>query len=324
MEVLMESRRDFMKGVGASLVTSAALMSASSAAPKLDLGTGKQVRVGIIGAENSHTVNFGRMFNVQKKFPGVEVVAVWGETDEFAERAAERGSIPKIVKEQKELLGMIDALIIDHRHAKYHAAAAVPFIEAGIPTFVDKPFTYRVQEAQHLLDLAQKHKTPITCLSGLGIGPGVDDMAAQAAEMENIGPILVTGPADVDSKYGGIFFYSVHLVERMFKVFGDDVVSVRATRQGRHTSFQYKYASGHLATAFLANEWYVHVLTKEGWLEIKPREEVEDGPYMYSAIVKMFQTGEEPRSHESILKVVSTLEAMERSVSSEDWETLIV
>jgi predicted dehydrogenase len=317
-----------MKGIGAGVISSAAVISARKASgiavPKLDVGTGKSVRVGIIGAENSHTVNFGKMFNVEKKFPGVEVVAVWGETDEFAKSAAERGSIPKIVKEQKELMGMIDALIIDHRHAKYHAAAAVPFIEAGIPTFIDKPFTYRVQEAQHLLDLAEKHNTPITCLSGLGIGPGVDDMAAQVAEMEDIGPILVTGPANVDSKYGGIFFYSVHFVERMFKVFGDDVVSVRATRHSGHTSFQYKYASGHLATAFLANDWNLHVLTKEGWLEIKPRHEIEDRLYMYSAIVRMFQTGEEPRTHESILKVVSTLEAMEQSVSSERWETLVI
>jgi predicted dehydrogenase len=324
----MGNRRDFIKGIGGGVISSAALISSShastAAVPEPDLGTGKKVRVGIIGAENSHTVNFGRMFNVEKKFPGVEVVAVWGETDEFAKRAAERGSIPKIVKEQKELMGIIDALIIDHRHAKYHAAAAVPFVEAGIPTFVDKPFTYRVQEAQHLLDLAKKHNTPITCLSGLGIGPGVDDMAAQVAEMERIGPILVTGPADVNSKYGGIFFYSVHFVERMFKVFGDDVVSVRATRHGPHTGFQYKFASGHLATAFLANSWNLQVLTKEGWREIKPRDDVEDRLYMYAAIVRMFQTGEEPRTHESILKVVSTLEAMERSVSSEDWEMLVV
>ena len=324
----MANRRDFVRSLGVGAVSAAALGSVSRAAassvPDLDTGTGKRVRVGIIGAENSHTVNFGKMFNVQKKFPGVEVVAVWGETDEFAKRAAERGSIPKIVKEETDLLGMIDALIIDHRHAKYHAASAIPFIEAGIPTFVDKPFTYRVQEAQHLLDLAQKHKTPITCLSGLGIGPGVDDMAAQVAEMSEIGPILVTGPADVDSKYGGIFFYSVHFVERMFKVFGDDVVYVRATRHGSHTSFQYKYASGLLATAFLGNQWHLHTLTKEGWHEIKPRTEVDDGLYMYAAIVRMFQTGEEPRTHDSILKVISTLEAMERSVSSERWEKLIV
>lgn len=33
----------------------------------------KPIRVGIIGAENSHTIDFGKMFNIDKKFPGVEV-----------------------------------------------------------------------------------------------------------------------------------------------------------------------------------------------------------------------------------------------------------
>ena len=42
------------------------------------------------------------------------------------------------------MLGKIDALIVDHRHAKFHLEAATPFVKAGIPTFVDKPFCYRV------------------------------------------------------------------------------------------------------------------------------------------------------------------------------------
>ena len=58
--------------------------------------------------------------------------------------------------------------------------------------------------------------------------------------------------------------------------------------------------------------------------EIKPRFESEDQLHMYAAIVKMFQTGEEPRSHESILKSIAALEAMERSVLSERWELLLV
>ena len=45
---------------------------------------------------------------------------------------------------------------------------------------------------------------------------------------------------------------------------------------------------------------------------------------MYEAIVKMFQTGVEPRTHESILRPIATLEAMERSILSERWELLLV
>jgi hypothetical protein len=37
-------------------------------------------------------------------------------------------------------------------------------------------------------------------------------------------------------------------------------------------------------------------------------------------MVKMFRTGEEPRTHQSILNCVRVLEALELSVESQDWE----
>lgn len=325
----MAKRRQFIRdlGLGAfstlALATSARSQAVAPSEP--DLGTGKKVRIGIIGAENSHSIGFGRMFNAEKKFPGVEVVAIWGETDEFAKNSAEKGSIPKIIKKQEELMGMIDALIIDHRHAKYHVESAIPFIKAGIPTFVDKPFSYRVANGRKLLELAEKYKTPITCLSSAVYGPLVDDMAAQVAELEDIVSVVITGPSDINSKYGGIFFYGIHTVERLFKLFGDDVEAVRATRNGPRYTFQFKYQSGLIATYIPVSGWEVYCALKGGIKQIKPRIEVENNTlYMYSVIVKMFQTGVEPRTHESILVPIAALEAMERSVSSERWEYLLV
>ena len=58
------------------------------------------------------------------------------------------------------MLGKIDALIVDHRHAKYHLEAATPFVKAGIPTFIDKPFCYRVEEGRKFLAMAHKLGNP--------------------------------------------------------------------------------------------------------------------------------------------------------------------
>jgi predicted dehydrogenase len=326
----MTDRRQFMHTLGAGALgalTLAAAGRAQMAPGPPDKGTGKKVRVGIIGAENSHTIGIGRTFNEQKVFPGVEVVAVWGETDEFARNAAEKGSIPKIVKQQSELMGQIDALMIDHRHARYHVDAAIPFVEAGIPTFVDKPFCYRVRNGLKLIEIAEAKGTPITSLSGVGYGPEVDDLVAQVASIDpaDIHSVVVTGPSDITSKYGGIFFYAIHTVERMMKVFGSDVEAARATRNAGRFTFQFKYAGGQIVTYVPVRGWDIYLGMRDGLKQIKPRIEVENGThYMYSAIIKMFQTGEEPRTHESLIPPIAALEAMERSVHSEDWEMLLI
>ncbi|MBN1987014.1 MAG: Gfo/Idh/MocA family oxidoreductase, partial [Prolixibacteraceae bacterium] len=158
----MTSRRNFIKTTGkgvalTSLATSGFIAQTVWAEPQK-----KNIVIGIIGAENSHTAGFGRLFNIDKKFPGAELKYVWGETDEFAQSAMQKGNIPTQVKDPKEMIEKIDALIVDHRHPKYHLEAARPFVEAGIPTFVDKPFCYRTSEGKDFLQMAKAKGTPVS------------------------------------------------------------------------------------------------------------------------------------------------------------------
>lgn len=143
-----KKRREFLKKLTAFsiLIYNSGLIQAKSTLLPLTQTSGsKKIKIGIIGAENSHTIAFGKMFNIDKSFPGVSVVSVWGETKELAQKAMKEGNIPKAVEHPEDMLGTIDALIVAHRHAKYHLDAALPFIKAGIPTFIDKPFCYRVK-----------------------------------------------------------------------------------------------------------------------------------------------------------------------------------
>jgi len=286
----------------------------------------KHLRIGIIGAENSHTTGFGKMFNVDKKFPAAEVKYVWGESDEFARNAATKGSIPNIVKDPKEMLGEIDALIVDHRHAKYHLKAATPFIKEGIPTFIDKPFCYRVEEGKEFLELARKHGTPVTSYSTIAHSHASYDIKKQVASMGPINQVLRTGPVDMDSEYGGIFFYGVHIVQPLMNMFGEDIERVRVSRNGQKGSANLVYKNGLFVTLIfknLAYGWETFVETKEGLLELKSREEESDPALSYTDMVEMFRSGKEPRSHQSILNCVSVLEALEKSVASQKWEDVL-
>lgn len=52
------------------------------------------LRLGIIGAENSHAAAIAKLLNVEQGVPGITVTHLWGETRAFAKAAAEAGQIP--------------------------------------------------------------------------------------------------------------------------------------------------------------------------------------------------------------------------------------
>lgn len=322
----MNTRRSFIKTLGAGVALSTIALSSPIVAsvvftdPENKL---KPVRIGIIGAENSHTAGFGKMFNIDRKFPGVEVTHLWGETDELAKKAAAAGKIPNIVKDPTGMFGNIDALIVDHRHAKYHLEAATPFVKAGIPTFIDKPFCYRVEEGKKFLEIARKAGTPVTSFSSIAQSNATFDIKQQLESMGEINHVVRYGPVDLDSEYGGVFFYGVHILQPIMFMFGEDIVRVKITREGKKGSAALVFRSGLYATLIFKNQaygWETFVETKKGLVELKSRIPENEPGKMYVDVVEMFRTHKEPRSHQSILNEVAVLEALERSAANEKWE----
>ncbi len=319
-----------MKNIGTGITLSTvSFSSAGGFAHQLLAGEEqklKSIRIGIIGAENSHTVGYGKVFNIDKKFPGVEVIFVWGETEEIAKNAMLKGNIPQMAKDPLEMLGKIDALIVDHRHAKYHLEAAIPFIKAGIPTFIDKPFCYRINEGKEFLALARKYRTPVSSYSAVAYSSATQDLKNQVNSLENINQVVSFGPVDVESEYGGIFFYGVHLLQPLMNIFGEDIEKVKVIREGKNGSASLIFKSGLYATLIFKNSysgWETFVETKDGLIVLKPRITESDPALCYVDMVKMFRTGKEPRTHQSILSDVAVLEALEKSVLSQEWVNVI-
>jgi predicted dehydrogenase len=323
----MESRRSFLKKTGKSALFTSMVLTTSSAYPFSMVPerekTGSNWRIGIIGAENSHTIGYGELFNIEHKFPGFEVKYVWGETEEFAKNAMEKGSIPNMVSNPNDMLGKIDALIVDHRHAKYHLEAATPFVKAGIPTFIDKPFCYRVSEGKEFLAMARKAGTPVTSFSSVRQSSETFDIKEQLESIGEFNHVVSFGPADLDSKYGGVFFYGVHMVEPILFWFGENVSKVRVSKNQKKATASLAYDDGKLVTLMfsnMANGWDTFIETEEGVIKLASRVEKSDPGKNYVDMVEMFRTGKEPLSHQSILSGVAVLEALEKSAVSEAWE----
>jgi predicted dehydrogenase len=284
------------------------------------------MKIGIIGAENSHSGAIAKIINVEKKIKGMTVDYIWGETDVFAKKTAEIGLIPNIVTNPKDMLGKIDAVIVDHRHAKYHLKAALPFIERGIPAFIDKPLCYRFEEGRDFLAIAKKHKTPVTSFSIL---PRQKSFIRFIKDMQQAGDIVVAtlyGPADIKSEYGGVFFYGIHQVDVAIKAFGYDVKQVLVTNTGKIAVAQLLYSKGlkvylnliktgstQFSVTAIGTNKTVHQLLS-----------FDDNAYLSGVkeFTKMFKTGQEPQTHEQMLKPIQILEAMQKSIKTGKYEKI--
>ena len=285
------------------------------------------MKIGIIGAENSHTAAIAKIINVEKKIKGFSVDYLWGETADFAKAAAKAGNIPNIVKNSKQMLGKVDAVIVDHRHPKYHLDAVRPFVEQGIPTFVDKPFCFDSAKGKEFLKLAKKNKAPVTSFS---VVPKQASFKRFVRDMQDIGTITAGathGPADLRSKWGGVFFYGIHQVEMVLMSFGYNVKAVVLTKNGNGATGQLLYTDGKIVTMNLLKEGAPGF----GISAIGSKKAIHSNlPYDKSTYLSgvrdfcaMFKTRQEPMAHDLILRPVQVLEALQKSLKSGAIEKVV-
>jgi len=280
------------------------------------------MKIGIVGAENSHTVAVAKTLNIDKACGSARVAMVWGETREAAEKAAQEGQIPEIVRRPEDMIGRIDGVMIDHRHAKYHVPAAIPFVEAGIPSFVDKPFSYTVEEGAMLLKLARKKGAPITSYSVLAEQTGYrKDFLKQIRSLGRIMAIESSGPGDFRSKWGGVFFYGVHQVDTILKAFGPGIEKVQAFRASSGNPCGAAVLSysggGPIVTMHLVSGGKCGFTFRAFGTKGVVHYENKFDPNMYLTGIKkflnMFRTGKEPFTAREILEPIAILEALARS-----------
>lgn len=132
------------------------------------------IRTGIIGLSegNGHPFSFSAIINgyagsglVDAGWAGIHdylsrrhpadfgvgnlcVTHAWTQDDAITRALCRVASIPRGVSTPEAMLGEIDALIIARDDAESHLPLARPFLEAGLPVFIDKPLTLKHHELQ--------------------------------------------------------------------------------------------------------------------------------------------------------------------------------
>ena len=277
-------------------------------------------RLGIIGSENSHTAAIAKELNIELSFPEFRVTHVWGETEEFARKAAAAGQIPNIVASPEEMLGKVDAIMCDHRDGKYHVAAVTPFVKAGVPVFVDKPISTSLAEAKRFLRLRRRKKVPVTTMSSVPHQACIAGIRQGLQATGTLRCLHLSGPGDPKSPYGGIFFYGIHQVDLMVELLGTEAQWVSAHLNGSAFSAIVAYPGDVMATVSMpgggVKPFAVSAVGSAGLFQ----QAVVTDANMYRTttgiFTRMFETGVEPFEDRRMLAPIAVLEAMRLSVET--------
>jgi predicted dehydrogenase len=186
------------------------------------------MRIGLVGIESDHAEDALRLFNREKRWPGCEVVALWGspEDSERAHRLAAGYGVAYIVPEPSAMLDRIDAVIVGARDGRLHAPHALPYLNRGLPVFVDKPLALSVTDAEVMLDAAEANSALLLSGSALRWQADAAAVKTKAAALGRLSKVTATGTFYPDSEHGGPAFYAVHAVELALEFAGQGIADV--------------------------------------------------------------------------------------------------
>jgi virulence factor len=286
------------------------------------------IRLGIVDCDTSHVVAFTQRLNhleiaEDQWVEGARVVAavpldsqvsperVGPFTDQLRVYGVE------ILEAPQALLGKVDGVLIEAVDGSVHYERALPFVEAGLPVWIDKPFTCQTAQARELVAAARRAGAPLFSASALRYDLPVQDAIAQRETAGRILGVDAYTPASTHPRNPGFFHYAVHGVEMTYALMGTGcrrvrcvhtegvdvaagewadgrLATVRGTRQGSYGLGFTAFAEQRVITATSSRYYYRELLER---------------------IVAMMRTRESPISGEEMIEVVAFQEAANASMA---------
>ncbi|AHF14519.1 Gfo/Idh/MocA family protein [Niabella soli] len=196
-------------------------------------------RVGIIGLDTSHSVEFIKSLNKAKDtatynsyyvsiaypYGSKKIKSSYSRIDQFTQMAKENGVT--IAGSIDELLNNCDVVLLETNDGNLHLEQATKVFKSGKKVFIDKPVAAQMKDVISIYQLAKKYNTPMFSASSLRYIE-----KAQQVRAHSYGAVLgacAFSPATIDASHTDLFWYGIHGVELLYTIMGTGCVSVQQT-----------------------------------------------------------------------------------------------
>jgi predicted dehydrogenase len=283
------------------------------------------IRLGIVDCDTSHVVQFSRRLHhkgvpedqwidgarIVAAFPGVSRVRSAEDVGQFVKTLREEQKV-EIVEQPADLFGKVDAVLVESNEGALHAARAVPFLERGIPVFVDKPFAGSSEDARRMLEAAERGGTFVWSASSLRFAREVQDVIQRREELGAVLAVDAYSPATLHPRNPGLFHYGVHGVETLFALMGTGCKEVTCISRDSADVVVGRWEDGRLGTV-RGQRQGPHAYGFTAWCERDVVMSPIDAGAIYRAllsrIIEAFERGAAPLDRAALTEPIAFMEA---------------
>jgi predicted dehydrogenase len=285
------------------------------------------IRVGIIGTDTSHVIEFTRIFNDPsdpEHVPGVRVVAAFkggspdvaesrNRVDEYAEELRDKWKV-EIVDDIPKLCSMVDGVLLESVDGRPHLNQAKPVFAAGKPVFIDKPLAASYQDAKEIARLASQAGVPWFSSSSLRYW-GETQRLKNPQGSGRVLTYSVYSPSPTEPHHPDLMWYGIHGVEILYTLMGTGCESVSHLNTDTEDVAVGKWKGGRLGVmrGFRSGlyAYGITVFTDKAVLNSEPK------PFSYRPllveIAKFLRTRVPPVSADETLEIFAFMQAAEIS-----------
>lgn len=239
------------------------------------------------------------------RIPEAQVTHIWTDDPAEAPLVASATLIPNVVFRAEDVIGEVDAVIIATDDGSDHARRARPFVEAGLPVFVDKPLATTRED---LRQFAEWRRQGARILSSSGMR-----YAVELNQLENQDWLWLTSlTCKTWERYG------IHALEPVFRLLGSGFSEVRSESREGSDIVYCKHKSGTQVTLAAIHDAYgcfgsIHGYGRERECSIRIRDTYSAFRNHLLTVVKWLQSGSDPHPFFDTLEMMSILIAAQES-----------
>jgi predicted dehydrogenase len=312
------------------------LAAAGTVARGAEPGAAGPLRIGLIGLDTSHVVQFTSILNDPahaQHIPGARVVAAFKGGSPKVEASATRierftSEVTgkwgvELVDSIEALCAKVDAVMLTSVDGRQHLAQVRPVFAARKRVFIDKPLAGSFEDAQEIARLSRESGTPFFSASSLRFQPELNVLRA-SPELGGVVGASAHGPCPIQTYVPDLFWYGIHTVEMLYTLMGPGVETVTRVHTpdadvvtGRWKDGRLGVMRGHRTgpqTYGAVAYGQKTILSFGAPPPNAPQERLQPAyPALLDATLAFFRSGVPPVTPEETLEIMAFMEAADLS-----------